>query len=90
MSAQLEHAWLFSDPDAEALEVQRTQLRGILSAISPSEHRSHLLNLQIEAKVMQANLLSTATFGTDMRRKRLARTYANLEISNCQSLLFES
>lgn len=90
LSAEVEHAWLLQDPAADVLAHQRKQFRDILAAIDVPHSGSEMLGFQIEAKFAQASLLKTATFGTDERRKRLARTYAQVELSRCESMLFDS
>lgn len=90
LSAELEHAWLMYDPASEVLEHQLTQFRDIVAALADDQIGAELLALRIDAKFAQASLLQTASFGTDARRRALARTYALGALSQCRDLLLDS
>ncbi|WP_172977530.1 hypothetical protein [Roseovarius sp. THAF9] len=89
-SAELEHAWLLRDPKADLLEARRARFEQMLAAISLADRRSHLLAHRISAKIVHAQILSTAQFSRDPHRARWARRRADAEIRYCQSFLLES
>ncbi|WP_428511583.1 hypothetical protein [Roseovarius sp.] len=90
LSAELEHAWLMQDPDADILETRRARFEQLLAATSTPDQRSHLLDHRIRAKKAHARILSTAQFSRDTDRAGWARQRANAEIGYCQSFLLES
>ncbi|MEM7596545.1 MAG: hypothetical protein AAF382_02540 [Pseudomonadota bacterium] len=90
MSAELEFAWLLSDPAADQFENQRLRFVEILNALGPNEDPRQQLALRIDAKMAHAGLLTTAHFGTDAPRAAWAKRHAIRHRQNCQILLLDS
>ena len=90
MSAEMEFAWLRSDPGADKLEEQRRRFVEILEALGPATNASEQLALRIDAKMAHAGLLTTAYFGTDGARAAWAKRHAVLHRQTCQNMLLES
>lgn len=72
--------------------MRRDIVTGMLDALTASvidtpEIRRHLLSQRIQDKQMITSLLTTARFGTDPRRARLARTMLAQQLSTCDGLL---
>jgi uncharacterized protein (UPF0303 family) len=89
MSAELEFAWLFSDPDADLLEEQRRRFMEILDSIGPSANPQQLA-FRIDAKMAHATLLTAAFFGTDTARATWAKRRAETQRAACQNMLLDS
>lgn len=89
-SAELEHAWLMSDEQADEIERSRHMFIDLLNAAIPSEQSRHALHLRIEAKVAHASLLTQATFSRDQERALWAVRRAEAEIAYCNGFLHES
>jgi len=89
-SAELEHAWLMRDPDADILETRRARFEQLLAAVSSPDQRSRLLDHRIRAKSAHARILGAARFSRDPDRARWARRRAAAEIGYCRSFLLES
>ena len=90
LSAEMEHAWLMSDPHADELEYRRGQLIELLEAVVPNDHQGRALSLRIYAKQAHAKLLTQASFSTDADRAEWARDRATFELHYCASFLLES
>lgn len=90
MSAELEFAWLLSDPAAEHFETQRLRFIDILNALGPTEDPRQHLALRIDAKMAHAGLLTTAFFGHDAPRAIWAKRHATHHRESCQNLLLDS
>lgn len=89
MSAEIEHAWLVSDPRADTFQSQRARFVSILDAILPAERAAEALHHRIEAKMAHRAILSDARFGTDPRRVRLAKRRAQTDVQICKTMLLD-
>lgn len=89
ISAEMEHAWLLSDPRADELQSQRARFVSILDAILPADRAREALSHRIEAKVAHAAILSDAQFGTDPRRSKLAKRRAQTDVQICKTMLLD-
>lgn len=87
MSAEMEFAWLRSDPEADRLEEQRRRFVDILEAIGHLGDPRAQLALRIDAKMAHASLLTTAHFGTDKAQAAWAKRHAVIHTKNCQDML---
>ena len=89
ISAEMEHAWLMNDDRADALQAQRLKFVSILRAIQPADQARQALAQRTDAKLAHSAMLTTATFGTDPRRAKLAKRQAAWQIAQCQNLLLD-
>lgn len=90
-SATMEHEWLMGR-DGRAAEAQRRGFVALLDAVLPDARAAgmtgpQVLNLRIEAKFAQAQLLQTASFHDDPARRDRAAQSAAREIIGCRGLL---
>ncbi|MEM6306127.1 MAG: hypothetical protein AAF744_15525 [Pseudomonadota bacterium] len=90
MSAQMEFAWLRSDPESDRLEKQRHRFVEILEAVGHSADRRAQMALRINAKMAHARLLSLAHFGSQSTSRARAKRQAALHLSACQNMLLDS
>ncbi len=90
ISAQMEHAWLMNDARAEELADLRLTFVGILEAIMPADQARDTLNHRIEVKRAHSAMLTTASFGTDPRRAKIAQRTARIKLDACRDLLLDS
>lgn len=89
LSAELEFAWLMSDPDSELLNLQRLRFVEILESLGPPSDPRQQLALRIDTKMAHARLLTTAYFGADAQRAVWARRHAVMQRSACQDMLLD-
>ena len=89
-SAEVEHAWLMSDPESEVLSQQMENFSSILEAVIPADAGREMLVHRVDAKAAHAKLLSEATFGTDKARAAWAKKQAIHYRKACASYLLES
>ncbi|MEP2889906.1 hypothetical protein [Tateyamaria sp.] len=89
MSAEMEHAWLVNDARADTWQTQRQRFVGILQAIMPRDRARETLSHRVEAKLAHSAILTTAKFGTDPRRSRLAKKQARIQVQSCQAMLLD-
>lgn len=89
-SAELEHAWLMRDAQSAVLEDQRAEFLAILEAITSPDAKTAIMAHRIEAKNAHAQLLSVATFGSDVRRSAWARRQSQHFKANCAKKLLKS
>ena len=87
LSAEMEHAWLMSEGDADRAEAQRSAMVSLVEAITPPDKGRDVLIWRVDAKVAQARLLNRATFNRDDADARWAARRAETEITYCVSLL---
>lgn len=87
LSALMEHQWLFSDPRADQTERQRDAMEEIAAAVTPEAEAATALNLRIEAKQAQADLLSLASFSGNATTAGIAARRSEELISECTALL---
>lgn len=90
LSAEMEFAWLVSDPDADEVQKQRDTFVELLQAMQNRSERKQLLAVRIDAKMAHATLLTIGLFGSDERRADWARRQAILYKNQCQSMLLDS
>lgn len=88
-SAELEHAWLMQDAEAEVLELRRARFEELLAAATPEGMRSTLLDQRIKAKAAHAHILRLAQFSHEPDTSRWARRRADVEIAYCEGLLLD-
>ncbi len=86
-SAEMEHAWLVNDPDAEEQAARRASFVSLLEAVAPSGSGPVVLNHRISAKVAQAALLARATFDDDPEIRRQSRAQASHLLKSCEGFL---
>jgi hypothetical protein len=63
LSALMEHQWLMQDRGADRTEAMRDAMAGLLGAVVTPDTEVRAMSLRIEAKVAEAALLGTASFG---------------------------
>lgn len=83
LSAEMEHQWLLSDPDARRTEAIRQSMLDVLASLTQAEQSRTVLQWRIEAKTAHAALLSRATFRSD----EWASDMAHRLIRHCSSLI---
>jgi len=83
LSAEMEHQWLLSDPDARRTEAIRESMLDVLASLTQAEQGRTVLQWRIEAKTAHAALLSRATFRSD----EWASDMAHRLIRHCSSLI---
>lgn len=89
MSAEMEHAWLTSDPAAAEFEGKRQAFLALLDATLPKGREADALNHRIEAKMAHASLLTVATFADRNDRADQARMRAAWHRTACNTLLLD-
>lgn len=89
-SAELEHAWLIGNPEADELARRRELFEQMLDAVAPPASAADMLNLRVEAKFAHARMLSLADFSQKDADAAWARRRASIEIGYCASLILES
>lgn len=90
MSAELEFAWLMSDPDANRLDRQRSRFVEILESLGSAPDPREVLALRIDTKMAHARLLTTAHFGSDAVLATWAKRQAVTQRNACQNMLLDS
>ena len=88
-SAELEHAWLMGNPDADLFAVRRARFEDLLNASADEGDATHLLNVRIAAKVAHAQMLTVADFSGDSDELDWARRRLDSEIGYCTSFLLD-
>lgn len=86
-SATMEHQWLMDTASADRSQARRNMFADLLDAARAPDQGRQVLAWRIEAKVAQAALLTTATFGTHPDQKRAAAERAKAQIDMCDRLL---
>lgn len=86
-SAEMEHAWLMSDPKAEDFEHRRKGFVSLLEATTTSENAEQVLSHRINSKHAHAALLYSASFDPDAARSEAARGAATRLLEQCNFLL---
>ena len=89
-SAEMEHAWLLGDAEAEMHEDRRRTFIALMEASMPSDDKRDVLTYRIDNKIAHAALLTTASFGGDERRAKRAKTIARSYRQRCEQLLLDS
>jgi len=87
MSAEMEHQWLLSDPEADRTEQRRDAVLSVLEAIMPADRGRDVLSWRIDAKMAQAVLLQRGTFNDDPADAAWARRHAETIIAGCNGLI---
>ncbi len=83
LSALLEYQWLVLDPDADATEARRDAMAELLAAAMPPEGASRAMDLRLQAKAAEAQLLLQALG----RNGAWALALAKRQVANCTALL---
>ncbi len=83
LSALLEYQWLVLDPDADATEARRDAMAELLAAAMPPEGASRAMDLRLQAKAAEAQLLQQALG----RNGAWALALAKRQVANCTALL---
>lgn len=86
-SAEMEHAWLISDPRADEFEARRLSFVALLDATVTPDTARQTLHYRINAKHAHAGLLQVARFNLDTSRANAARSAAARLLSQCDYLL---
>lgn len=90
-AAVLEHAWLMQD-NIEAARLRRDLFAAMLEALTRDASdgpalEGALLNFRLTEKQATAHLLTTARFGTDPRRARMAAGLLGRQLDACDRLV---
>jgi hypothetical protein len=83
LSALMEYQWLVQDPDADRTETLRDAMAELLVAAMPPDGASHAMDLRLQAKAAEAQLLQQA-LGRD---GAWALALAKRQVANCTALL---
>lgn len=89
-SAEMEHAWLMNDPQADAYQEDRASFVVLTTASMPPDQGRSVLGHRIEVKLAHAALLQQATFATSPARARAAQSTAQRHLAACRALLLGS
>lgn len=89
-SAEMEHAWLIGDAEADALQDRRRSFIALMDATMPADAARDTLAYRIDTKIAHAALLTTASFDQDMRRAQQAKVTARAFRLSCEQLLLDS
>ena len=66
-SAEMEHAWLMGNVEADLFEDRRRTFLSLMEAVMPANSAREVLRYRIENKMAHASLLTISTFGSDRR-----------------------
>lgn len=82
----MEYQWLVQDPQSDATEKRRDQMADLLAAAMPAGAEIRAMDLRLQAKVAEAQLLELARFG---QRDRAAWAWAQAQrqLAGCTALL---
>jgi hypothetical protein len=83
LSALLEYQWLVQDPGADATEARRDAMAQLLAAAMPLDGAARAMDLRLQAKVAEAQLLQQALG----RNGAWALALAKRQMANCTALL---
>lgn len=89
-SAEMEHAWLMSDPRSDEFKQYRAKFIDLLEAVMSAEETRLALKLRIDAKLAHAALLTRATFSQDAEQLEWADERADAEIRQCSAVILGS
>ena len=89
-SAEMEHAWLMNDPDADTFERDRASFVVLTTASMAPDQGRDVLGHRIEVKLAHAALLQQATFSPVPVRARAAGDTARRHLTACRALLLGS
>lgn len=84
LSALMEFQWLIGDPASEATEHLRDQMADLLAAAEVPGSEVASMDLRLQAKVAEAELLAAAHF---TRKTPWAAARAESQIARCTALL---
>ncbi|MEL6643296.1 MAG: hypothetical protein AAFQ79_05115 [Pseudomonadota bacterium] len=87
LSAELEHAWLMQDDQADLIEAQRAAMTDLLDAVTDTESQNRALAWRIDAKAAHKALLRQATFDLHTERSSAARRLSRAHIRVCTAFL---
>lgn len=73
--------------NASQLEAERATFLTLLEAVAVQDQVRWLMTYRIETKIAHAALLTSADFGTDMKRARRARHIARNHVNACRRML---
>ncbi|MEP4195339.1 MAG: hypothetical protein ABJL99_06850 [Aliishimia sp.] len=90
MSAEMEHAWLLGDPEADRHKALRSTFLTLLDATMPAGTGRDMLNHRIDVKLAHSSLLTTARFESDVERANAAKSIAVRHVSTCRKMLLDS
>ena len=91
-SAELEHTWLtvgHGNPQTELIG-QRETFASRFEATRPLGDAKDAFHHRVAAKMVQARLLTLASFSDDPARAARARALATTEMARCRRLLLDS
>ena len=86
-SAEMEHAWVLSDPRAEHYENARSGFVSLLAAVATEADAQRAMSHRIETKFAHAALLQVATFNQDGVASAAARRIATVHLGQCEMFL---
>ncbi len=89
-SAEMEHAWLLGDTEADAYQDRRETFIALMEATMPTEAARDVLAYRIDNKIAHAALLTAASFGQDDKRAQRAKIIAQSYRKSCERLLLDS
>ena len=89
-SAEMEHAWLLGDPEAEIHQSHRRSFIALMDASMPAQGGRATLAYRIDHKMAHASLLTAASFDQDSRRAAQAKIIAKSYRQRCERLLLDS
>ena len=72
-SAEIEFAWLQSDPRSDALSRERARFLSVLDAVQPAGAHDAVMAYRVDAKYAHAALLRRVGFDRDPRQVEAAR-----------------
>ncbi len=83
LSALMEYQWLVQDKGADATEMARDAMAQLLDAAMPPDDRVHTMDLRLQAKAAEAQLLQQAL----TRNGQWALALAKRHMADCTALL---
>ena len=86
-SAEMEHAWLFSDAKAHDYEARRGSFVSLLDATTTADNAELVLSHRVNSKHAHARLLQTARFSSDVAKASAARRAATYHLDQCNLLI---
>ncbi|MGR3323416.1 MAG: hypothetical protein ACU0DK_15965 [Pseudooceanicola sp.] len=87
LSAMMEHQWITDPPASERTEAVRARMIDLLEAAMRPGTGNDILNLRIEAKMAQAQLLSRARYRDRPGEAARALGRAQSQVAACEALL---
>ena len=86
LSALMEYQWLVQDPQSDLTEARRDQMADLLEAALSKGEEATAMDLRLQAKVAEAQLLHRALFGSP-DQAAWAWSLAQRQVADCTALL---